>query len=273
MDKRFRAYNNRVAAIDLKGQISHHTFVQSEDCHIGVPVCDLLDEPNGKRQRQLIYGAFVEVFEHHNNWSFVRHKSDGYVGYVPSDELAKHPIPTHFVSNTLTHCYQGADIKVPDLYQIPMLANVAVERVVGAFSLTALGWVPSQHLTSLDAPKPDPVDVAYSFLGTPYLWGGNTALGIDCSGLVQVAFAACGLRAPADSDLQCVHLGLSVRDDPKRGDLLFWRGHVALVYDADHIIHANAHTMSVAIESTFDAIKRIENSGSGPLIAHKRMKG
>ena len=273
MDRRFQAYNVRVAAIDLKPYIDHHNFVHPERLHIVVPICDLLDRPNGDRQRQLLYGASVDVFEDVAGWSFVRHHSDGYVGYVQSAALSCNSAPTHYVTNVLTHCYRDANFKSPDLALLPMQSQIRVHERKDPFCRTELGWIPLTHLKPLAEKALDIVAEAQKFLGAPYLWGGNSALGIDCSGLVQVACSACGIAAPADSDLQREALGEHVTGDMKRGDLLFWKGHVALVHDAGHILHANAHAMAVTLEPINDAIKRIENSGDGPIIAHKRLKG
>ena len=273
MDQRFQAYNERVAAIDLKSDIDHHNFVHPECCQISVPVCDLLDEPNGDRQRQFLYGASVDVFEDVAGWAFVRQHSDGYVGYVKAAALSSYSNPTHYITNPLTHCYRDADFKSPDIFQLPMQSSIRVHEHKDRFGRTDLGWIPLTHLKPLAEKAPDIVTEAQKFLGVPYLWGGNSALGIDCSGLVQVACSACGIKAPADSDLQRAALGEHVNGDMTRGDLLFWKGHVALVHDAGHILHANAHAMAVTLEPINDAIKRIEKSGDGPIIAHKRLKG
>ena len=273
MDRRFQAYNERVAAIDLKSDIDHHNFVHPERCQIAVPICDLLDQPNGDRQRQLLYGASVDVFEDVAGWAFVRQHLDGYVGYVQSAALGSYSAPTHYVTNVLTHCYRDADFKSPDLALLPMQSQIRVHDHEGCFARTDLGWIPLAHVKPLSEKAPDIVKEAQKFLGVPYLWGGNSALGIDCSGLVRVACSVCGIKAPADSDLQRKALGEHVNGDMKRGDLLFWEGHVALVDDAGHILHANAHAMAVTLEPINDAIKRIENSGDGPIIAHKRLKG
>ena len=273
MDLRFQAYNERVAAIDLKSDIDHHNFVHPERLQIAVPVCDLLDQPSGDRQRQLLYGASVDVFEDVAGWAFVRQHSDGYVGYVKSAALGSYFAPTHHVTNVFTHCYRDVDFKSPDLALLPMQSQIRVHDQKDRFGRTDLGWIPLTHLKPLAEKALDIVTEAQKFLGVPYLWGGNSALGIDCSGLVQVACSACGIEAPADSDLQREALGEHVKGDMKRGDLLFWNGHVALVHDVGHILHANVHAMAVTLEPINDAIKRIENSGDGSIIAHKRLKG
>ena len=136
-------------------------------------------------------------------------------------------------------------------------------------------FVPTCHLRSVQELESDPVKVAELFLGTPYLWGGNSAFGIDCSGLIQVACEACDIRCPGDSDMQEAELGrLLTEDEPlQRGDLLFWKGHVAMVVDSERLIHANAHHMAVAYEGINDAIARIERQGDGPVTSRKRLEG
>jgi cell wall-associated NlpC family hydrolase len=130
--------------------------------------------------------------------------------------------------------------------------------------------MPAAHLAPVDTFESDPAAVAGMFLGTPYLWGGNTAFGVDCSGLVQAAFTACGLPCPADSDMQ-MSLGSEVTGALRRGDLLFWKGHVAIVVDEARLIHANAHHMAVAFEGIDAAIARIEAQGDGPVLSRRRI--
>jgi cell wall-associated NlpC family hydrolase len=140
----------------------------------------------------------------------------------------------------------------------------------GCFAATPLGCVPLVHLAPLEVPEADPVVVSERFLGTPYLWGGNSAAGIDCSGLVQAACLACGIACPGDSDMQAA-LGVAAEGPPRRGDLLFWKGHVALVRDAETLIHANAHHMAVTVEGIEAATARIAAQGHGPVTAHRRL--
>lgn len=265
-DRRMTAMNERVAASYLSGTVNSPKFVDGITSYVKRPVIDLLDIPNGKRDRQLLVGTKVIVYEDFQGWSFVQSDLDGYVGYIPSGSLDLTWRPTHRVSSRSTHAYHDANMKSADLDRLSLGAEVPVEKIVDGFALTPLGYVPSSHLIPCDEYETDTVTVAKRLLGTPYLWGGNSADGIDCSGLVQMAHRICGIPCPADSDQQETALGHSVEGSTQKGDLFFWRGHVALVADDEQIIHANAHHMAVSFEPIADAVNRI-----GPVTSHKRL--
>jgi len=181
--------------------------------------------------------------------------------------------PTHRVTARATHLYRAADFKTRELAALSLGACLTVTGEEGRFAVTPLGYVPAVHLSPLKEAADDPVGVAELFLGTPYLWGGNTSYGIDCSGLVQMACLACGIACPGDSDMQEAELGHALPEDAalRRGDLLFWKTHVAWVADRDTILHANAHSMAVSYEPLEAAVQRIEALGDGPVTSRKRL--
>jgi hypothetical protein len=193
--------------------------------------------------------------------------SDGYAGWLPTNALAAPgPALTHKVVVPRTLVFPGPDIKLPPIEALSLECRLAVARIEEPFAVTrAGGYVPARHLAPLDVMGRDPVAVAERLLGAPYLWGGKTSLGIDCSGLVQIALAACGIKSPRDSAPQERALGTPLGaglSDLRRGDLLFWQGHVAMVRDADTLIHANAFHMAVTIEPIAEAVARIRSGGS-----------
>ncbi|MDE4133462.1 NlpC/P60 family protein [Phaeobacter sp. QD34_3] len=240
---------------------------------IAHPVVDLLRAPGGTRERQLLYGESVAVLSRDSDWAEIRASKDGYTGHVATQALAAPLEATHWVSAPATHAYEAADFKSRDLCALSFGSRLQVSAQTGRFAETELGHIPKVHLSPIGTGLNDPVTVAEKFLGTPYLWGGNSRFGIDCSGLVQAALLACGIPCPGDSGPQERELGtaLPAASGYERGDLLFWKGHVALVRDPDHIIHANAHDMAVAIEPLEAAILRILEQGDGPVTAHKRL--
>ncbi|AHD02360.1 NlpC/P60 family protein [Leisingera methylohalidivorans] len=271
-DRRRTPVNDRIAAAHLKDAPAGLDLVEGTAARIGVPVADLLRAPDGARDRQLVYGEPVTVYEDRNGWSFLQAAKDSYVGYVPGTALTAPFEATHWVSAPATHCYSADDFKSPETQALSHGSRVQALGGTGRFLETNLGFIPARHLSPLGAHAADPAAVAELFLGTPYLWGGNSRFGIDCSGLVQAALLACGMPCPGDSGMQEAELGeAAASKDYQRGDLLFWKGHVALVRDARTLIHANAHDMAVAIEPIEAAVERIQAQGDGPVTAHKRL--
>jgi len=201
-------------------------------------------------------------------WAWGQLSGDGYVGWLPDRALAKpESRATHKVTALRTFAFPGASIKLPPTDTLAMGSLVTVLREEASFAVTREGWyLPRSHLGAIGSHVGDFVSVAEQFVGTPYLWGGKTSFGIDCSGLVQIALNAAGIGCPRDSDLQELGLGAALEQAEakrlKRGDLIFWKGHVAIVRDANTIVHANAHHMATAIENTREALARIKAAGS-----------
>lgn len=272
-DPRLIAANPRVALRDHAAHAPDAQIVEGVIRQVCVPIADLCRTPHGARDRQLRWGANVLVLETVEGWSFVQSQADGYVGYVPDHALRTAAKPTHRISARSSHIYETPKVQARDICDLPFDARVTVTGTENGFALTPDGAVPLQHLRPLTEVYTDPAAVAESLLGAPYLWGGNSSWGIDCSGLVQLACAVCNIPCLGDAYQQETTLGTPLDEGTQlqRNDVLFWRGHVALVYDDAHLIHANGTSMSVAIEPTANAIDRIARTEYGAITARRRI--
>jgi cell wall-associated NlpC family hydrolase len=226
--------------------------------------------PDAPLDTQALKGERVAVEETTpEGWCRAMLEADGYTGWLPANALAAPgPAVTHKVAVPRTLVFPGPSIKLPPIEGLSLGCRLAIVRMEEPFAVThSGGYVAARHLAPLDAFAPDMVAVAEAFLHVPYLWGGKTSLGLDCSGLVQIALAACGVPCPRDSRMQEQALGVPLspaRNLPalRHGDLLFWKGHVAIARDPDTLIHANAFHMAVAIEPIAQAVARIAAAGS-----------
>jgi cell wall-associated NlpC family hydrolase len=267
-DPRLTPARPDLAAKYLEGKVKAARFVAGEEFEVADAIAPLREGPSADAMlaTQALKGERVTIFDRNGEgWAWGQLQSDGYVGWLPDSALTKPAVtPTHKVSALRTFAFPGPSIKLPPVITLVMGATVAVVREQAAFAVTREGWyLPLQHIGRIDDHADDFVAVAERFLGTPYLWGGKSSLGIDCSGLVQISLNAAGIGCPRDSDMQQDGLGglLAQSNKLQRGDLIFWQGHVAIVRDANTIVHANAHHMATVIEDTRDAIARIRAAG------------
>ncbi len=278
-DPRLTPARPDLAAKYLEGKVKAARFVSGEEFEISDALAPLREAPSSDAAllTQALKGERITIYDRNSEgFAWGQLNRDGYVGWLPDRALAKPAAaPTHKVTSLRTFAFPGPSIKLPPAETLVMGAAVTVIREDGAFAVTRDGWyLPRQHIGTIDCYEEDFVAVAERFVGTPYLWGGKSSLGIDCSGLVQVSLNAAGTGCPRDSYMQQEGiggvLGLAESGKLRRGDLIFWKGHVAVVRDADSIVHANAHHMATVIEDTREAITRIKAAG-GEITAIKRL--
>ncbi|MGH6994968.1 MAG: C40 family peptidase, partial [Stellaceae bacterium] len=249
LNPRIHPFRPDLAAKQLQGRVEAAHFVEGVPHEVIEPIVDLRREPAHEAllDTQALKGECVTVYEtSEEGWAWGQLESDGYVGYLSANALG--PLgrkPTHRVVAPRTLGFPGPDIKLPPMIALPMGATIEIVREDARFAINAYGWhFPLAHVAPLAKPLLDFVGVAEMLLNAPYLWGGKTSLGIDCSGLVQIALQVCGHACPRDTDMQESALGRAPSvNDLRRGDLLFWKGHIAIARNAETIIHANAHAM------------------------------
>jgi cell wall-associated NlpC family hydrolase len=273
-----RAFDPRVtparadlAAKHLEGKVQAARFAEGRAYDVIEAQAPLRLEPrpDASLATEALKGERVTIYDiNDEGWAWGQLAADDHVGWLPANALAPPGAPpTHKVTALRTFAFPGPSIKLPPLEALPLGARIAVARIEDRMAVLPSGAnVPVAHLASIEDNESDFVAVAERFAGVPYLWGGKTVLGLDCSGLVQVALTACGVPCPRDSDMQEAALGTPIASDGsygglKRGDLVFWKGHVGIMRDPQSLLHANAFQMAVVAEPLADAVVRIAGSG------------
>ncbi len=279
LDPRRNAFRSDLASTLLAGRVEVPQFVEGEARQIMRASVPLRRRPaaNAALDTEALFGETLVVYDIADGWAWVQLDRDGYVGYLPADTLGQDvQEPTHRVRAIGTFLYPVPDIKAPPLMHLSLNAQLSVAEGDDKFCLlTTGGFVYTRHISPMGRFVRDYVSVAEMLIGTPYLWGGRSRIGIDCSGLVQNALDAAGVLCPRDSDMQEAEVGTSIAitpelEDLKRGDLLFWPGHVGMMVDGLMLLHANAHHMAVVVETLPEVVERIAKAGS-PLRTIKRV--
>ena len=275
LDPRLTPARPDLAAAHLSGQVEAARFVEGRPARVLAESAALKRRPDAAApwETEALYGEAVVVYEERDGWAWVQLERDAYVGYLEIAALGDPAAPTHRVAAMRTHVYPGPSIKLPHTRAISLSACVTIVGEAGEFLVDPDGghyW--ARHLAPVDRFEPDFVAVAERFENVPYLWGGRTSEGIDCSGLAQAALTAAGVAAPRDSDmLERLGSALIAAAPLRRGDLVFWKGHVGLMRDSETLLHANGYHMAVVSEPLATAQARIDASGGGAITSIRRL--
>ena len=279
-DRRITPFRSDLADERLRGQVEAERFTAGTIMRVVAPSAPLRHHPSpdAALATEALMGEAVTIYDEHEGWAWGQLHGDGYVGYLPSAALGEPGSgPTHKVGVVRTFLYPGPNMKLPPLGFLSFGAQAAVTAIEGEFARLETGeFVFAQHLRDRHDREPDFVAVAERFLHGPYLWGGKTSLGIDCSGLAQVALIAAGVAAPRDSDMLERDVGAPIEIRPdlsglQRGDLVFWKGHVGMMLDGSRLLHATAFTMTTYIEPLAVAEERIRTRSYGTITSIKRL--
>ncbi len=270
-DKRVTPARADLAAAHLKGVVDAPRYAEGEKFSVGIGRASLRVRPSDEaaQDSELLFGEIFTVYDLAEGWAWGQAANDLYVGYVRQDTLAKPFKPEARVSALMAPVFSAADLKTPVRDFLPMNAAVPVLGRRGDYVNVGPGFVHSRHLSA--ETQKDFAAIAERFSGVPYVWGGKTQAGLDCSGLIQTALQGVGKAAPRDTDMMEKSLGETVTlSEVRRGDLIFWKGHMGVMLDAQSMLHANAFHMAVAVEPLAEAIARIEKI-AGPVTSIKRL--
>jgi len=273
MDSRVTPANGRVAANFLKGKVNSEHFLEGSKAQCGSGPTDLLNAHDGNRVSQLSLGDPIKVFERLNGFAYIQSEKDQYCGYISESYVAPRTKLSHWVYVAGSNSYIKPDFKQKDMSEFFLGDKVTVKKVTGVWAeLNSGGFIPVCHLKKIENQLVDYVATSRLLLNSPYLWGGGSRKGIDCSGLVQLALNACGVNCPRDTDMQEESVGNRVKlTEARKGDLVFWRGHVGILSEDDTLIHANAYHMAVVEEDFNLVMARIEKSDGGAVTSIKRL--
>lgn len=279
-DPNVNAYRPDLASTRLTGKVKARRYVDGERRQARHGTVPLRQAPaaDARQVSELLFGEAFVVLEDKDGWAWGQCEDDDYVGYVESEALRAEPLqPTHRIGALRAHVFSDPDLKSPPLHCVSHGSLVTVTERSGRYAgLAEGGWVHEAALAETDTVEPDFVATALRYLGVPYLWGGRSALGLDCSGLVQVALNRAGIACPRDCYMQVDGVGEGVPPDGpyRRGDLVVFSGHCGLMVDDGAIIHANATAMCVSVDPLTAVAEIVKGQSDGVgIIGVRRIGG